>query len=602
MSTKILSPSKSGRKMAIMVNKIIFFIAVGVLAFLVAFAFFTPANAQNPTDVQYPISELGNCGSRGECKAFCDAPENRSACLDWAMKNGLIPEREVKRMEDMKKFEEKAAEERPEGPVEELGPGGCKTPTECDAFCGRPENMEPCLRYSVKHGYTTPEEADRIRAQANKEGPGGCRSDRECRAFCDDPNNIEECMAFAVKEGEISKEEADFIIERTKERGGFGRPKGLMEEGGARGAMPEGASVSPTGPESGGRGPGPKINKEKAMKLLESKPGPGGCSTIKECAQYCDNPGNMKECADFAAKNNLLSEKEGEMVKKMLVFGGPGGCKTPSECDAFCGRPENMAECLNFARENGFIPPEEAEKISREMDIMRKLDHRGEAGVSAPSFGSEAPLPGDFQGRRGDFFGGEKFPPREEFSGDGQNVPKGFEPKNFNEGGRENGSSPDFKREGGNFPFRGENPRDFNGRDFERFMPRDGNYNRGDYKGEDFPEGAPENMTRNIPKNILEKMMKEELPPGSGTMPPEGVIPKDFLRPEEEAGFPPQGSFTPPPGGFSVPNPNFEGVPSEGFTEPVPPSPPGEFPEPTSMKSGSLIGAVLGPFLDIFTR
>ena len=47
----------------------------------------------NAAEVEYPVSALGNCGSREECKAFCDNPDNRDLCRQWAEDNGLAPRR-----------------------------------------------------------------------------------------------------------------------------------------------------------------------------------------------------------------------------------------------------------------------------------------------------------------------------------------------------------------------------------------------------------------------------------------------------------------------------------------------------------------------------
>ena len=40
--------------------------------------------------VTYPIEELGNCGSKAECKSFCDNPSNIEACVAFAKSKGLI--------------------------------------------------------------------------------------------------------------------------------------------------------------------------------------------------------------------------------------------------------------------------------------------------------------------------------------------------------------------------------------------------------------------------------------------------------------------------------------------------------------------------------
>jgi len=41
--------------------------------------------------VTFPVAELGNCGSRAECEAYCDLPENMEACLNFAEAHNLIP-------------------------------------------------------------------------------------------------------------------------------------------------------------------------------------------------------------------------------------------------------------------------------------------------------------------------------------------------------------------------------------------------------------------------------------------------------------------------------------------------------------------------------
>lgn len=320
-------------------NKIkIFLMAGGALLVL------TIAQAQNPFDVSYPIPELGNCGSQEECRNFCDAPDNHNLCIEWGEKQGAFSAVEAKRMKDMEKMEN-----RPDDPV--VGPGGCRSPKECDVYCRILENLNECLDYGVAHGYTSVEEAQKIKEQAQKGGPGGCKSREQCDSYCKNPDNIEECMKFVVDEGKITQEEADLMIEMTKKGPEMGKPKG------------------------------PKIDEQKAMQVLEEKGGgPGGCKNMEECRAYCENTDNMQECTNFAVSQGFMSPEEAEKAQKMMLMGGPGGCKNEQECDAFCGKEENRDTCFNFSKENGLLSPEEIMMMEKQMSIVNKLGDKAGPG------------------------------------------------------------------------------------------------------------------------------------------------------------------------------------------------------------------------------
>lgn len=95
----------------------------------------------------------------------------------------------------------------------------------------------------------------------------------------------------------------------------------------------------------------------------------GNCANEQECQAYCDKDENMASCLNFAEKYQLLSQEEIEMGRKMLQIGqrrGPGGCLSKKQCEAYCDKAENMKECIEFAKKNNLIPPEElaeAEKV-----------------------------------------------------------------------------------------------------------------------------------------------------------------------------------------------------------------------------------------------
>lgn len=365
-----------------------------ILSFALLFSFFIVSFGQNIFDIQFPISELGNCGSMQECKTYCDDSANASACAEWAMAKGFIKQAPLE-------------QRGPELPSEQ-GPGGCRNREECDAFCSQPEHRDECFQFAKEHNMIPREEIERIEKEMNRTGPGGCRSPQECDAFCRNPDNNKTCLDFAVQEEKITREEADFMLERMKMMGP--RP-------------------GPLRPPRSGPSQQPQIDEEKAKKLLETIGGPGGCRTIDECMTFCDNQENEEACFQYAVDNDLMPPQELEKIKRLretvgpggcvgraacgaycdnidhaeecMQFavdqgfmdrsqieqakkfieigrrGGPGGCKSPRECDAFCSQPKHMEECFNFAKDNGLMPPEEIQRMEREREIVKKLEQQG---------------------------------------------------------------------------------------------------------------------------------------------------------------------------------------------------------------------------------
>jgi len=318
-----------------------FFIpAFSVFVFLSGLVPATPVRAQGLSNVSYPIAELGNCGSRAECKIFCDEVANYVACSQWAAKNGLFPKDEVaaveKEVEQVKKFES--------GEISE-GPGGCKNPAECDAYCQLPEHGEECFKFGLEHKLISPEEAKQIQKQVEEsKGPGGCKTNEDCEEFCSRPENFELCASFAVKEGSLTQDEAREALEIMR------REKEMRE------ARPQEFRPEPKKP---------KIDKEKAEKILKKQSGPGGCKTLEECRQYCEDLSHAKECLGFVEKNNLVSDKELKTMKDIMESGGPGGCRGPKECDEYCSLSEHQKECLEFAKEHNLVSPEEAKTMEK---------------------------------------------------------------------------------------------------------------------------------------------------------------------------------------------------------------------------------------------
>ena len=205
-------------------------LALGVLL-TGAFAF---AQEQAPADpgsphITFPISELGNCGSKDECKAYCDASAHVDACIAFGERSGLMKKEEAKVARDFSK---------------QTGPGGCRG-VECKTYCEDSAHFDACVAFAKERGLQPPPEQATKIIQAIKDngGPGGCKSFEECSTFCSDPGNHDACRTFATEH-----------------------------------QLDVGDNVQNVDQQ------GPQIDESKAEAVLKEKGGPGGCTTSASCA------------------------------------------------------------------------------------------------------------------------------------------------------------------------------------------------------------------------------------------------------------------------------------------------------------------------------
>lgn len=90
----------------------------------------------------------GGCAGKEECEAFCQNPENQETCFNFGKENGLIPPEQLKEMEGKNnKFQPGPGMVNPGDQMmpPQAGPGGCKTPEECQTFCQN--NPETCKNF-----------------------------------------------------------------------------------------------------------------------------------------------------------------------------------------------------------------------------------------------------------------------------------------------------------------------------------------------------------------------------------------------------------------------------------------------------------------------
>lgn len=252
--------------------------------------------------IVFPVPELGNCGSKEECKSYCDDTANIETCVSFAEKHGLMNPDEAAKA---KKF---GARIKSGG-----GPGGCKTPKECESICSNLDNIETCVKFAEDNGISDRHVEDgKKMLQFMKSGgqtPGGCRSREQCDSYCGNFDHMEECVAFSEKTG----------LQPPEEEGG--PPPGDLK---------------------------------KFLEVVKNGETPGGCRSREACDAYCHEEANREECISFAEKAGFMPPEQAEKIRR-IGRNGPGGCSSRETCEQYCSAPENQEMCFKFAEENGLI-------------------------------------------------------------------------------------------------------------------------------------------------------------------------------------------------------------------------------------------------------
>lgn len=278
--------------------------------------------------IAFPVPELGNCGSKEACRAYCNDPQNIPVCISFAEQHGLMNKDESSRA---KNYAEKLRAGN--------GPGGCASPKECEAYCSDLQNIEACVVFAESQGFKDPriEEAKKIRnyLQGGNKMPGGCASRESCERYCGDFSHAEECFAFAKNAG-----------------------------------IAQGGGVS----DSGGEGPKPE-QLQKILELAKRGEMPGGCTSKDACERYCRDPDHFEACTEFGVKAGFMTREQADRFKK-TGGKGPGECRSEESCRAYCNDPTHQEECFKFAEEHGLIPAEEIKRAKEGLVQMRAgFDH-----------------------------------------------------------------------------------------------------------------------------------------------------------------------------------------------------------------------------------
>jgi hypothetical protein len=255
--------------------------------------------------------EGGPGGCRGDgCRTYCADPAHTEECLSYAQANNLISPADAARA---KKFIAVS---------QEGGPGGCRGDG-CRTYCADPNNRAVCFDFAKKNGLIGDEEVKQIEAgQKIKDtvrqsgGPGGCTDDNTCRDYCGDPSHVEECVAYAAAHGGVSVDAArtmlnDFTRQRARAAGDPNLSDGIRRfqdesenkfeqfrqlenqfrgpDSASAGEGPssdQGLRMPPPGMVPDG-GPGTASSMMRLPQGPQMRTGPGGCASPSECIKYC---------------------------------------------------------------------------------------------------------------------------------------------------------------------------------------------------------------------------------------------------------------------------------------------------------------------------
>lgn len=132
----------------------------------------------------------GGCKGQQECDTYCQNPDHGEECMNFAVQAGMMTQEEAGRMKQGMMMMQRG------------GPGGCKGEDECRTYCDDSSHQEECFRFAKENNLMPPEELERMergKEMMDQGGPGGCREPQECEAYCREHG--EECMKWGQERG-----------------------------------------------------------------------------------------------------------------------------------------------------------------------------------------------------------------------------------------------------------------------------------------------------------------------------------------------------------------------------------------------------------------
>ncbi|MBI4836802.1 MAG: hypothetical protein HY813_00125 [Candidatus Portnoybacteria bacterium] len=139
----------------------------------------------------------GGCKGKDACEAFCNNPDNQETCFNFAKENGMIPEEDLKRMEEGKRQFKESLNQTPSEVMgclnssfspemmEKFKSGAAMPPKEIG------DQMRQCFEKVMPQ---PPPGSENGMMPANQPGPGGCKTQEECKTYCQ--TNPDACKNF----------------------------------------------------------------------------------------------------------------------------------------------------------------------------------------------------------------------------------------------------------------------------------------------------------------------------------------------------------------------------------------------------------------------
>lgn len=211
-------------------------------------------------------SDLG-CTNTASCINYCEKPDNRDKCLDFAAKTGKVKKSAVLR-------DKIIALKSTEILAEAKSVLGCETFSSCAALCSIAENKDRChfleVKFKLNSDNLDSDENQDINDDNESSAPGqfkkynplilnlkACTKSKECITYCQ--SHPGECPGFESYPNSAPKPTGN---------------SSNVKPGSSVGKMSEFNSGNNTGAGSNNIIPGSFL-------------GPGGCKTNKECSDYC---------------------------------------------------------------------------------------------------------------------------------------------------------------------------------------------------------------------------------------------------------------------------------------------------------------------------
>ncbi|MDE1970266.1 MAG: hypothetical protein KGI50_01685 [Patescibacteria group bacterium] len=323
------------------------------------------APVTSPATISYPVSALGNCSSKSDCKTYCDDASHVQACLDFAEQHNLMSPNDVA---IAKKFI--AADTQ--------GPGGCTDQQSCEAYCNDIGHINECVAFAKKTGILPPDklqQAEQIQsALAKGVQPPPCKNKEECDTYCSEPAHMHVCVAFGEAAGFLRGQDLENAKKMVAaiDAGATPPPCNGKDACDAYCAEPAHMATCITfAKQAGLMTPEEEKNSQGVLTALQKGVTPPNCKGKDACDAYCAEPAHFDECTNFAVAAGFMTPEDAAIAKK-TGGKGPGGCTSKESCDAFCKDPNNQEACFNFAKDNGLISQQDLQNMQSQQGQMQK--------------------------------------------------------------------------------------------------------------------------------------------------------------------------------------------------------------------------------------